>query len=298
MEDEHFVSPDSNFVSVFDGHGGAAVSKYLKTNIWEKLCTVLGPNIATMLEAVNCDDNAERTDVSTVATDALSAGFQRAFQELDDEVLSTASLSRQGSTAVAVCLLDDRLLAINIGDSRAVLSRDGQALDLTRDHKPHCPIEQARVTALGGAVVWSGWVDSSGAPVPDMGCYRVNGVLAVARAVGDKDQKPYVSGEAEVTAFARTPADQFVVLASDGLWDVMESQEAVEFVHSAMADAIPAGEGGLAVSVIEDGGGGGPGADVLQTALHNKKRRMAQSLVEEAMRRRSSDNVTVIVAWL
>ena len=69
------------------------------------------------------------------------------------------------------------------GDSRCVLSRGGQAIDLTEDHEPDSVTEKARIRALGGRISWYGAVKNN-APVPGMGVYRVNGNLALSRAIG------------------------------------------------------------------------------------------------------------------
>lgn len=69
-------------------------------------------------------------------------------------------------------------------------------------------------------------------PVEGSGVYRINGNLAVARAVGDRSERPFVSADCEVKVFdGDKEKDEFVILASDGLWDVMTSQQAVSFVN-------------------------------------------------------------------
>jgi serine/threonine protein phosphatase PrpC len=175
-------------------------------------------------------------------------------------------------------------ITANLGDSRAVLCRAGRAVDLTEDHKPDLPAEKARIEALGGRVAWHGlWSDPSDAgadaadsapataassatawaaaaaarprslaervPLAGTGVWRVNGNLAVSRALGDAAAKPWVSGVPEVKAHALDAAeDEFIVVASDGLWDVMSSDEAVAFVRGALGSD-PAAAGS------SDGGG-------------------------------------------
>lgn len=102
------------------------------------------------------------------------------------------------------------------------MSRGGTALDLSSDHKPSRPSERARILAAGGTIIKD----------------RVHGVLAVSRAFGDAEHKrgrgevwgqalsaDPVSAEPEVTLEPLTPADEFVVIACDGVYDVMSSQE-------------------------------------------------------------------------
>jgi serine/threonine protein phosphatase PrpC len=89
--------------------------------------------------------------------------------------------------------------AINVGDSRAVLSRNGSAITLTLDHKPDDASEKARVEATGGKVVWCGGVDSLEKPLPNGGIYRVNGNLALSRAIGDRSERPAVTSMPDVS---------------------------------------------------------------------------------------------------
>lgn len=98
-----------------------------------------------------------------------------------------------------------------------------------QDHKPNKPSELERVKKLGGTVRWYGLLEQDGSPMEGMGVYRINGNLAVARAIGDRSERPFVSAEADVKTFpADEEGDEFIILASDGLWDVMSSEEAVE----------------------------------------------------------------------
>ena len=95
---------------------------------------------------------------------------------------------------------------------------DRSALALSSDHKPNRPDERARVMAAGGQVVYAG-------------CWRVQGDLAVSRAFGDAHLKPYgVSSTPELSAISLTPRDAFLVLASDGLWDVVDEQQCASSV--------------------------------------------------------------------
>lgn len=109
-----------------------------------------------------------------------------------------------------VALVGKRKIYIaNCGDSRAVLCRQGKALQMTDDHKPEREDEALRVEQAGGQVLyWNG--------------HRVMGILAMSRAIGDVGLRPYVIPEPEVTMLSRCDEDDFLLLASDGLWDVME----------------------------------------------------------------------------
>ncbi|CAG7850832.1 Protein phosphatase 2C homolog 1 Short=PP2C-1 [Serendipita indica DSM 11827] len=136
------------------------------------------------------------------------------------------------------------LYAANAGDARAVLCRNGEALRLTYDHKGSDAQESKRITDAGGFVMNN----------------RVNGVLAVTRSLGDSAMKDFVVGAPYTTETEVGPADEFIIIACDGLWDVTEDQEAVNLVRD-KSDA----------------------------------QQMAKLLLEHALVRFSSDNVTVMV---
>lgn len=119
-----------------------------------------------------------------------------ALSGIDTSVTAAPHMNRQGSTASVLIVNTDcssdsiqalSLIAVNVGDSRIVLSRAGRAYVLTRDHKPNLPEEKARVEATGGRVVWTGLTTpGTRKPIPGTGIYRVNGVLAMSRAIGMK----------------------------------------------------------------------------------------------------------------
>jgi hypothetical protein len=101
-----------------------------------------------------------------------------------------------------------------------VLSDRGSAVPLSQDHRPDRETEKFRIEARGGAVVcWSGMS-------------RVQGVLGVTRAFGDRDLKTYITAEPDVVSHRLTAASEFVVLATDGVWDFVGNQEVVDLVRA------------------------------------------------------------------
>jgi serine/threonine protein phosphatase PrpC len=140
---------------------------------------------------------------------------------------ATAPPGEDGSTAVVAVLLPDGTLAVaNAGDSRAVLMRNGRAHTLSVDHKPNLREERLRIEKAGGAVLWSGvWRVGLANGVGGTG----GGLLALSRAFGDR---PLKLGAGVVATpdgkMVRLGAeDRVLVLASDGLFDVMNAQEAL-----------------------------------------------------------------------
>ncbi|KAL3142746.1 hypothetical protein ABBQ38_003046 [Trebouxia sp. C0009 RCD-2024] len=135
--------------------------------------------------------------------------------------------SQAGCTAVVAVLHGSDLYVANAGDSRAVLSRGGQAYALSEDHKPGQEGERSRIMAAGGFLSNIG------------GVTRVNGNLNLSRAIGDLKYKTnsglpaneqIITAEPDVKHVALTAEDSFFVLACDGVWDVMTNQQACDFV--------------------------------------------------------------------
>lgn len=107
------------------------------------------------------------------------------------------------------------LYTANVGDARAVLSRKGQAVRLTYDHKASDAQEAKRITDAGGFVMNN----------------RVNAVLAVTRSLGDSSMKEFVVGAPYTTETRLTEEDTFLIVACDGLWDVVDDQDAVDLIR-------------------------------------------------------------------
>ena len=160
------------------------------------------------------------TDSEAEGDDAIIRGLRDAFDELDKSWLSVATLNHydDGSTAI-VCLIHNSVLYVaNCGDSRCVLvSSGGYAQDMSVDHKPNSASEKSRIEALGGRIIY-------------YGTWRVEGILAVTRSIGDRRLKRYVSSRPDIVTRRLRPGDDYAVLASDGVWDVLSSQAACDLV--------------------------------------------------------------------
>lgn len=269
MEDTLVVSEDGTYIAVFDGHGGSDVSAHLEAHAHRSFQSKLARQGNILGSSSTGKD--------------IAYALKASLNEMEEQVLKVRGWNHQGSTAAVICVDGGSIWAANIGDSRAVLSRAGDAIDLTDDHKPNNKEDQARIEALGGHVEWFGWTDPDGRPIEGMGSWRVNGNLAISRSVGDKDELPFISAEPTIKRFPLQPSsDEFIVVASDGLWDVLDSDECVSFVRSAL-------------KVGEDKWDGNQ--KEFRTIIHRRKEKMAKYLADEALRRGSLDNVGVIVLW-
>ncbi|EDO17955.1 hypothetical protein Kpol_1010p73 [Vanderwaltozyma polyspora DSM 70294] len=220
MEDVHtyvknFASRlDWGYFAVFDGHAGNQASKWC------------GSHLHTIVESQILND--ETRDIRDILNDS--------FVTADREIITTLPGS-SGCTA-AVCVLrwelpDDvpegtpedvmdlkehrrKLYTANVGDSRIILFRNGQAIRLTYDHKASDALEMERIEKEGGLIMKS----------------RVNGMLAVTRSLGDKFFDSLVVGNPFTTSVEIIEEDQFLIIACDGLWDVIDDQEACELISN------------------------------------------------------------------
>lgn len=210
---------------VFDGHGGARAAEYVKHNLFTNL--IKHPKFIS---------------------DTKSA-ISESYSYTDSEFIKSEKnqMKDAGSTASTAVLVGNRLLVANVGDSRAVICRNGNAIAVSRDHKPDQSDERRRIEDAGGFVMWAG-------------TWRVGGVLAVSRAFGDKLLKQFVVADPEIQEEVIDGSLEFLILASDGLWDVVSNEEAVSMVKP--------------IQSPEDA---------------------AKMLMQEASDRGSADNITVVV---
>ncbi|KAI9074312.1 hypothetical protein K1719_043735 [Acacia pycnantha] len=192
---------EAHFFGVYDGHGGCQVANYCR----EHLHSVL-------IEEIEAAGTSFGENWQEHWKKALCKCFQRVDDESGSEPLAPETV---GSTAVVAILSQTHIIVANCGDSRAVLCRGKEAIPLSADHKPNREDEWARIEAAGGRVIqWNG--------------YRVLGVLAVSRSIGDRYLKPWIIPEPEIEFILREKNDECLILASDGLWDVMTNKEACQ----------------------------------------------------------------------
>lgn len=246
-EDEHFIFLNSekfnkeyNFIDiigVFDGHGGPLISKYAKNNL---------PNFFIKKNKelfFNCKFTAKY----------INKIFKSFNKNLEKSHPRAANYS--GTTCcIGIITNDDKgkvLWVINAGDSRAVLhNKSGIAIPLSKDHKPNTPEERDRIESIDGGKEKI-YYDGSDWRVVD---------LSLSRALGDLEANPYVTPLPQVYRYRISNNDKHIILACDGLWDVISNQDAVDFIKKAP-----------------------------------KKTNLAKLLAEKAIEHGSTDNVTVIV---
>lgn len=196
----HVAIDGSHFFGMYDGHGGDKVSSYLQKQLHEDFI-----NSYVMKKAKTLRMNEQQK-------------FEYAFLKAETYALVH---EKDGSTALAVFIdQKDVLHCAWVGDTRAVLEKNGAVGFETRDHKPDDKVEVARIRANGGEI-------------KKYGVWRVGG-LAISRSIGDVDIKKECPGQLiavpEYKAIQLKQDNHFLIMASDGLWDVISSEEAVKMV--------------------------------------------------------------------
>ena len=313
MEDEVFISRNGDFAAVFDGHGGSKVSSYLRSTLYSKV-----------LQSLPEGDGSWSTEL-------IKNAIRTAVKKCDDDVGQLSQWNHQGSTASVVFISnadgnDDShdeedgreasVVCMNVGDSRAVLARgSGEVLELSEDHKPDRADERRRIEKLGGSVKWHGLFHNR-KPIAGTGCYRINGNLALSRAVGDYSERPFVSATPDITVTTVRKGDEFICTASDGLWDVFDSQELVSFVLGCKQAILLTGGATAAAAAAAERGAVVDRREV-QHALSSFHKRatslratslasrlelfrgcVANLVVDAAFRRGSTDNISCAIVWL
>ncbi|KAJ7560971.1 hypothetical protein O6H91_03G008100 [Diphasiastrum complanatum] len=221
-----------HFFGVYDGHGGSQAATFCK----DRLHLALVEESKRVTKCAYCGGGIS-TDCEMQWQKVMAACFNKVDAEVgggfckgrECPVCAGSGACEEhhvvpdtvGSTAVVAVVGLCQIIVANCGDSRAVLSRGGKAIPLSSDHKPDREDELARVEAAGGRVIF--W-DS----------YRLLGVLAMSRAIGDRYLKPYVIADPEVTYTPRVQEDEFLILASDGLWSVLSNEAACDIVRKCM----------------------------------------------------------------
>lgn len=209
MEDRHVVIEDlgqllgsapgsgakHGFFGVYDGHGGVEAADYT----------------AAQLHCAVAADPAFAADPRQALENGFLATDGRFLAKAEREALNC------GSTVCAALVHGSKLHTAWLGDSQAILCRAGELVEVMVPHKPELEAERARIEADGGVVVFHG-------------AWRVNGTLSVARAIGDRKLKKWVIGKPDITVTELDGTEDYMVLACDGLWDVMKPEDVIAFV--------------------------------------------------------------------
>ncbi|CAM8935080.1 unnamed protein product [Rhodiola kirilowii] len=259
MEDDILVRSDGlngfSFAAVFDGHAGFSSVKFLREELYNECASSLQDGLL----------------LSSRDFDTMKSAMQKAFQQADAKLLdwltSTDKDDESGSTATVIFIGNETLLVSHVGDSSVVLSRNGKPEILTNPHRPYgrnkVSLQEIRRVREAG-----GWIVDG----------RICGDISVSRAFGDvrfktkkndriKFKDDLVTALPDIYQVSLGTDAEFILLASDGLWDYMNSLEAVNLVRN-------------------------------QLQKHGDVQLACEALAQTALDRRSQDNVSIIIADL
>jgi protein phosphatase PTC1 len=215
MEDFHYIKALLNkkiscsYFGLFDGHSGKEVGIYLMENLHKILYQKL----------------KEKNDIDKI--DILKNIVINSFEQIDTEINNKNYKNETGSTGTVLLLLKDpssptgkSLLCANVGDSKAYLITKEEMILITKDHKCNDQNEVKRIRDSGGVVFRE----------------RVFGTLMLTRSFGDKEMKKYgVLATPDIFVKNIEIGDWFVVMASDGVWDVVEENEIFKMAQSGIS---------------------------------------------------------------
>ncbi|KAE8675861.1 putative protein phosphatase 2C 27 [Hibiscus syriacus] len=225
-----------SFYGVFDGHGGKDASQFVRDHL---------PRVIV-----------EDADFPL----GLEKAVTRSFMETDAAFAKSCSIESaqaSGTTALTAMIFGRSLLVANAGDSRAVLSRLGTAIEMSKDHRPCCMKERRRIESLGGFVD-DGYLNGQLGVTRALGDWHLEGMKEVGERIG-----PLIA-EPELKMITLTKEDEFLIIGSDGIWDVFTTQNAVDFTRRRLQQ-------------------------------HNDVKLCCKEIVEEALKRGATDNLTVVL---
>lgn len=237
-----------SFFGVFDGHGGDLAAKFAAKHV-----------LTYIRNSEAFEELDEGLDAETLAR-SMMEGFIDCDEDLKEFPLCKSGDDYSGSTGVAAFVSPTHVVIANTGDSRVCMCKDDKVSFASYDHKPGDERERRRVEQAGGTISDD----------------RVNGDLASARSFGDfrykrdvslPPSKQQITVLPDVTILERAATDQFLLLACDGIWDVMSNLEATRYVLTALRMGV-----GLA--------------------------KTCEMLLDECLRKSSGDNMSVLLVGL
>ena len=227
----------THFFGLFDGHAGGKCSKHISTNLPDVLAA------------------------DSLFQSNLPFALKKSYHTANDAFLKIAELQKlhDGSTGITSLIRNNKLLVGNVGDCRALLLSNGKSIQMSIDQKPTNPEEMKRIASLGGIIT------------NNLGVARVNGVLAISRAFGNRKLRKVIRPDIEMMQRELTKDDDYLIMASDGLWDVLRNRDVCDTCYSIASSSL---------------------------SLSHQVQQMAEQLVNSALSKGSMDNVTCIVVKL
>ncbi|KAK4352072.1 hypothetical protein RND71_027590 [Anisodus tanguticus] len=201
---------------LFDGHNGSAAAIYAKENLLQNVLSAIPPDLS-------------RDEWIAALPRALVAGFVKTDKDFQER-------AKTSGTTVTFVIIEGWVVTVaSVGDSRCILeSAEGGIYYLSADHRLECNEEEReRITACGGEV---GRLNAGGGTeIGPLRCWP--GGLCLSRSIGDMDVGEYIVPVPYVKQVKLTSAGGRLVIASDGVWDSLSAESAVECSRGMPADA-------------------------------------------------------------
>lgn len=279
--------PRGTFVGVYDGHGGTEASKFINHNVFSNFKKIV----------------SEQQDVSEIAIKKAFASTEEGFLSLvKKQWLSKPHMASVGSCCLVGVICNGLLYIANAGDSRVVLgraergTREVTALQLSTEHNANIETVRNELRCLHP--------NDSQIVVQKHKVWRVKGIIQVSRSIGDaylkKSEfnreplqpkfrlpepfhKPILNPEPEILVRKLQPGDRFLIFASDGLWEHLSNQEAVDIVQNFPRK-------GIAKMLVK--------AALREAAKKREMRYTDLKRIERGVRRHFHDDISVIVVYI
>ncbi|CAI9786282.1 unnamed protein product [Fraxinus pennsylvanica] len=288
LEDQSqvYTSPSATYIGVYDGHGGPEASRFVSRHLFPYIREFTKEHGGLSVDVIKKAFNATEEDFTRLVKRSLP---------IRPQIVSV------GSCCLVGAISDGELYVANLGDSRAVLGSQGSdgkrlAERLSTDHNVSCENVRREVEAQHP--------DDSPIVVNCRGVWRIKGIIQVSRSIGDvylkkpdfnRDplflqfgnpiplKRPLLTAEPSIVTRKLRPQDLFLIFASDGLWEHLSDEAAVDIVFK-----YP--RAGIAKRLV--------GAAIHEAAKKREVRYKDIRKIEKGVRRHFHDDITVIVFYL
>jgi len=224
IEDRYYVNEERKWFAVFDGHGSNICSEYVHKRLPQKLIDLVDK------------ENKSFEEAAPIAYKSVDEEFLNLYSHLKGMAV--------GTCALFVVVQADTIYVANTGDSLALIGHRGEdgvvvPIKINNEHNTKNADEVALLKQRT--------TDPNpirGAPNSPAPGSRIGGVISVTRALGDGVFKnahmsiphyerylPYLTNEPELTTYKIVPQDEFLLIASDGLFEQVTTTEVVKWIH-------------------------------------------------------------------
>ena len=232
-QDNYFIyknfthNPDNIYLGVCDGHGivGHEVSYYIINNLPYEL------NKNFLENKIN--------EIEKISINKINEIIEKTFNKINEKIIKDPNIEStfSGSTCCSVIITPTKIICANVGDSRAIIGKKIRenfyiSKEISRDHKPNEKLEKNRIIKNGGRV--ESYKDENGNLIGPERVWKINEDipgLAMSRSFGDEIAHCVgVVCNPEVIEVEFEDEDKFLIVASDGIWEFISSDEAVEIL--------------------------------------------------------------------